>query len=226
MSSELPRLILSASVMTEIRAIVSETPEGVETGVALLGARRDGCRTALHAVGPGPGSVQTPGYFAPDVDHLNREVRRLAETYPALEWIGSLHVHPFGMPQLSGTDRQTLSQLLGDAGLGLPDFVAGIIQRRGQRFAVYPYLADRDDPFPWLIPLEVCPDGAEAVSLAEAQVRLTPAAPAAPPVRDAATVPVLGVPIRVRLPELLAIWARRLLHTFRQKRSNSYEPIQ
>jgi hypothetical protein len=143
--------------------------------MALFGSRENGCRTALFVIGPGPEAIQSPVRFQPDVNHLNCEMHKLAALYPGLEWIGSLHVHPFGMAYLSGTDRRTLAQLLGDQSLCMPDFVAGIIQRQELRYAIYPYLVYADDQFPWLLPVEVLPDDAEPVKIAESAIRTLPA---------------------------------------------------
>jgi proteasome lid subunit RPN8/RPN11 len=121
----------------------------------LFGVRGDSGFTALAAVGPGPKAVHSPVFHQPDADHLNREYQKLLERWPGLEWIGSLHVHPYGMPYLSGHDRNTVERIFGDPSLRLSEFVAGIMQRRGQCVAIYPYVIDRDDRSPWLTPLEI-----------------------------------------------------------------------
>src|SRR5207249_10502381 len=72
-----------------------------------------------------------------------------------LDWIGSLHVHPYGMPYLSGHDRNTVERIFKDPSLRLTEFVAGIMQRRGGRFAIYPYVIRSDDRSPWLVPVEI-----------------------------------------------------------------------
>ena len=155
MEQEIPKLILSYAVLSTLCATAAETPEGLETGVTLFGARHDGCRVALFAVGPGPKAIHTPSFHQPDTDHLNREFEQLMQSFPLLEWIGSLHVHPLGMPWLSGHDRRTVAQLLSEQSLRLPDFVAGILQRQGSRFAIYPYFLASSDPLPWFMPLEI-----------------------------------------------------------------------
>jgi hypothetical protein len=199
MNKELPRFILPLSVLDEIRRIVAQTPEGLETGVALLGARQVGFRTALCAVAPGPGAVQSPGWYEPDADYLNGEIQKLIVERPGLEWIGSLHVHPFGMPVLSGTDRGTLVQLLGDADLRLPDFIAGIIQRQHSRLAIYPYFVPAKDQFPWLLPVEVVESSSSTVQSAESQVRKAPAIGASVPAGNSANVPDCPHGILVRI---------------------------
>jgi hypothetical protein len=189
MNKELPRFIMPALVLAEIRRIVAQTPEGLETGVALLGARRAGYRTALYAIGPGPEAIRSAGLFEPDIDYLNVEIRRLVAEHPSLEWIGSLHVHPFGMSQLSGTDRSTLAKILGNTDLRFPDFVAGIIQRQRSRLAIYPYLIHANDQFPWLLPVEIHSNGSLPVKTAERQVRRVPVTNNVQPAQNSTRTP-------------------------------------
>jgi len=134
---------------------VEQTPEGIETGVTLFGVRGDSGFTAIAAVRPGPNAVHTPNFHQPDADYLNREYQNLRERWPGMEWIGSLHVHPYGMPYLSGHDRNTVELIFNDPSLGLTEFVAGIIQRRNGRLAIYPYIIRSDDRSPWLVPMEM-----------------------------------------------------------------------
>jgi hypothetical protein len=155
MELELPRLVCSESGLKHIQTIVAEMPEGLETGVTLFGTRQDGCRVALFAVGPGPRAIHTPGFHQPDCDYINQEFERLRQSLPGLAWIGSLHVHLFGMTWLSGHDRKTLKNLFELETLQLPDFVAGIMQRCGKRLAIYPYLLTQGEFLPWLMPLEI-----------------------------------------------------------------------
>ena len=131
MQSHLPRLVVSPETLASIRKTVEQTPEGIETGVTLFGVRADSGFTALAAVGPGPNAIHTPSFHQPDANQLNREYERLLEQWPGIEWIGSLHVHPYGMPYLSRHDRNTVERIFGDASLRLSEFVAGIIQRCG-----------------------------------------------------------------------------------------------
>jgi hypothetical protein len=174
MTNEITALIISEPVYAAIRETIAQTAEGLETGVTLFGARNDGLRTALCAVGPGPRAVHTPGFHKPDIEYVNREYARLRETLPGLEWIGSLHVHPVGMTWLSGHDRSTVDRLLAmhPDRLHLPDFIAGIIQRRQGRFAVYPYLLGPHDPTPWLLPIQIVAEDAASIRDAEQRARI------------------------------------------------------
>jgi len=174
MQSRLPRLIVSPDIFASIQETVEQTTEGIETGVTLFGVRWDSGFTALAAVGPGPKAVHTPVFHQPDSDHLNREYKKLLERWPGLEWIGSLHVHPYGMPYLSGHDRSTVERIFGDASLCLSEFVAGIMQRRGGRLAIYPYLLRSDDRTPWLVPMEIVSSKSDVWREAERTAKTPP----------------------------------------------------
>ena len=178
MKDEISTLVISEPVYAAIRATIAETPEGLETGVTLFGARRDRARVALAAVGPGSKAVHTPGFHEPDAEYVNCEFDRLRESFPSLQWIGSLHVHPFGMQGLSGHDHRTVAKLLAlhPVQLYLPDFIAGIIQRRRERFAIYPYFFEVNDPMPWLLPLQIVAE--DAVIIREAVEHASRAQPA------------------------------------------------
>jgi hypothetical protein len=151
-------LILSEGLFLSIRSTICQTPEGLETGVTLFGVRRETSRVALFAVGPGPRAVHTPSFHEPDAEFVNEEFARLRTTLPSLEWIGSLHVHPFGVPWLSGHDRRTLSNLFRDCADLVPDFIAGIIQRHGPCLLIYPYALSPEMAEARLATLEIVPD--------------------------------------------------------------------
>jgi hypothetical protein len=69
------------------------------------------------------------------------------------------------MPGLSGHDHRTVAKLLAlhPEPLYLPDFIAGIIQRRGPKFAIYPYFFEAGDTYPWLLPVQILPQEAELI---------------------------------------------------------------
>ena len=162
------KLMMSDRLYSAIEETIGQTPEGLETGVTLLGIRQENYRTAIFTLSPGPKAVHRPCFHQPDSAYLNEEFNRLRQSYPKLEWIGSFHVHPFGMPSLSGHDTATLEKLFGDEELGLSDFIAGIIQRRNGRLAIYPYYLEAGDSFPWLLPLEIASEETNLISTAEA----------------------------------------------------------
>jgi hypothetical protein len=170
MSRALPKLLMSESLFLDIRALICQTAEGLETGVTLFGTRLDECRVALFAVGPGAKATHLPGFHEPDAEYINRQFDGLKRSNPSLEWIGSLHVHPFGMSGLSGHDRGTVRMLLEDDALKLPDFIAGIIQRRGPCILIYPYWFLASDCLAHSAPLEIVSEDADAVFQARAIV--------------------------------------------------------
>jgi hypothetical protein len=164
MKESIAALTISEPAYAAVQAIVRATREGLETGVTLLGRRLEGSRVALFAIGPGPKAVHTAGFHEPDIEYVNRERSRLLESFPRLEWIGSLHVHPFGMPWLSGHDRHTIRKILTEAGgLYMPDFIAGIIQRQGPSMLIYPYLALSADFEPRIVSMRILPDNTDLV---------------------------------------------------------------
>ena len=167
----LPRLIISYSVLDSISTVLDATPENLETGLTLFGAHHEGCHVALHAVGPGEEAIHQRTFHKPDIEHLNREFERLTSDEPSLEWIGSLHVHPLGITELSDHDLRTVREILREDAPDLPDFVAGIIQRCDDYFAVYPYLMMADDLHPWPIALEVVDDSSALLQGARERAR-------------------------------------------------------
>lgn len=159
---EIPKLIMTASAVTATREVVARASEQsffkVETGVTLFGVREAGVRVALFAVGPGPAGIHQSTFYQPDADYLNEQYRELKKELPQLEWVGSLHVHPPFMRWLSGHDKRTVRELLSNDALGLPDFVAGILQCYGPRLLVAPYFIEPTDSTPRLMKLEVIPN--------------------------------------------------------------------
>lgn len=170
--SHIPQLLVPEPVMGTIKAFITNSPQGLETSVALFGTRINGYRVALFAVGPGPKAIKKPCFHQPDEDHLNRTFTELLETWPRLEFIGSLHVHPTGMRWLSRHDRRTVHQLLSEC--ALPDFVAGIIQRSGSFIMFFPYFLSNAQPDPCKMRLVVVPAKHESVlsarSLAKGEI--------------------------------------------------------
>lgn len=150
--TELPKLLMTEAALAVTRAAVAATTSRwrfkTETGVALFGARLFVAHVAFAAVGPGPEAIYRRTLFEPDADYLNAEFERLKMEWPGLAWLGSLHLHPPGLRRLSAHDRRTVETLLSDEALGLPDFVAGILQRHGTRLSLHPYLIERSYPTP------------------------------------------------------------------------------
>lgn len=148
-----PQLTVPKHVFRTIRAIITTAPQGLETSVALFGARTANRRVTLFAVGPGPRSIHQAYFHQPDEDHLSRTYAELLTEWPRLEWIGSLHIHPHGLLWLSGHDRQTVRSLLSEC--TLPDFTAGIIQRFGSLIKIFPYFLSEKQIEPRRMRLEI-----------------------------------------------------------------------
>ena len=78
MKLALPRLVVSDAVLDSISNILEATPEHLETGLTLFGARHGGCYVVLHAVGPGEDAIHQHSFHQPDIDHVNCEFERLS----------------------------------------------------------------------------------------------------------------------------------------------------
>jgi proteasome lid subunit RPN8/RPN11 len=116
------KLIIPTEVFSQIRRIVDSN--SVEIGVRLIGIKADEYKV-LHVIGPGTRSVQEAYEYECDNTYFKQEFARLLRQDSNLEFIGELHVHPSGFPELSGHDRWMVKQLLKD----FPFFIAGVIQR-------------------------------------------------------------------------------------------------
>lgn len=164
MEQKILKLVFSEPEIAATHAIVEDTPEGLETGAAMFGARVDDQHVVLAVIGPGQQAVHTPTFHEPDADYLNQKLEQLKKFFPCLEWIGSYHVHPSGMAWLSRHDVRTVNRLfVGASGTFLPDFVAGIIQRRGKKLEIYPYLLTPNNLEPRLMLMAIVSEQSEII---------------------------------------------------------------
>src|SRR5229473_1202257 len=134
-------LVLSGGIFERINEIVHAVD--VETGVRIFGDIGDDRYVVRHVVGPGENALQAPFDYSCDNDHAEREYTRLLKTDPTLQWLGELHVHPSGYPNLSRTDRQTARDVICSTEdvIHPAEFIVGVIQRRdGPDFEVFPVL--------------------------------------------------------------------------------------
>lgn len=149
-------LVLPQHVFDEIRDVAYEK-EGFETGVSLFGVRVQPheCpagalpplvpRTCNHVVlaiaGPGPRAVHLPARYSSDADFSTAVYWALQSALPRIRWLGELHVHPRGMPSLSGRDLANAREILlgTDETLHPEEFIAGVIQQWKDRLDIYPF---------------------------------------------------------------------------------------
>src|SRR5437867_2421207 len=65
----------------------------------------------------------------------------LKKNNPNLQYIGELHLHPFGMRRLSRGDRETVKEVLKE----YEEFIAGVMQW-GWRIGFYPVYFSKEKP--------------------------------------------------------------------------------
>src|SRR2546425_982401 len=87
------------------------SPAAVRLGRIFGDISKDGY-VVRHVVGPGENALQKPYNYSCDNEHAQREYTRLLKDDPKLQWLGELHVHPSGLPNLSRTDRQTARDVI------------------------------------------------------------------------------------------------------------------
>src|SRR6266849_6754120 len=133
------RLVFSRGIFERINELVHQVD--VETGVRIFGDIGEDGYLVRHVVGPGENALQAPCDYSCDNDHAQREYTRLLKDDPTLRWLGELHVHPSGLPNLSRTDRQTARDVIcsPEDVIHPADFIVGVIQRtEGPDFEVFP----------------------------------------------------------------------------------------
>jgi len=157
-------LVLPEDIRTQIRDIVRDTKDGLETGVSLFGVRvprvliRYCCSigknvivyyyVVLAVAGPGPRATHRFAHYSSDTDYTDGIYQALVSALPAIQWLGELHLHPRGMTWLSEGDRRTVRDVLqGDpkATLSPSEFIAGVMQRCEDGVAIYPFHFSRDE---------------------------------------------------------------------------------
>jgi proteasome lid subunit RPN8/RPN11 len=142
-------LILPVLILAEIRDIVYATD--TETGVRLIGVGQGGRYLVRYVIGPGPAAVAKPYAYECDNDYAEDRFNALLKDEPELRFLGELHAHPDGFPQLSGRDRKTITEVLKE----YPEFVAGIMQRNPLR--IYPYRFTKHSEERMEVCYDLCP---------------------------------------------------------------------
>lgn len=100
----------------------------------LVGDVRGQCYFVHHIIGPGERAVHRNDRYQCDNDYAERLFNEWLKGEPDLKFLGELHAHPGGMPELSLLDMATIRRVLKE----LPFFIAGTIERRP--FAMHPVL--------------------------------------------------------------------------------------
>lgn len=178
------KLVLSKRVFRDICAIVGETRNDCETGVALFGAcvRRHVSRgsyaeeswpsltryeyVVLTVAGPGPQATHEPASYSHDADYASAIYQALRTALPSIEWLGELHVHPRDMTWLSGGDQRTVRDLLSSTAKDTVcprEFIAGVMQRRKNEVEIYPYYFSRRRHEGYKMQVEYVPHDADVV---------------------------------------------------------------
>ena len=140
------RLVFSRGIFERINEIVHQVD--VETGVRIFGDIGEDGYVVRHVVGPGENALQAPCDYSCDNEHAEREYTRLLKDDPTLQWLGELHVHPSGCPNLSRTDRQTAREVVCSTEdvIHPAEFIVGVIQRTpGPDFEVFPVVFSKSD---------------------------------------------------------------------------------
>jgi len=130
-------LILTEEIYLKIRAIVYE--HNVETGVTLFGNKDGEDFKVLHVCGPGPKADHKEFNYSGDDNYSTLVYENLLKENPDLKHIGELHVHPLRMRNLSGTDRETVKEVL----KSYEEFIAGVMLRRFNNVTFYPVYFSR-----------------------------------------------------------------------------------
>jgi integrative and conjugative element protein (TIGR02256 family) len=128
-------LVLPRDILAEIKRISFRTAN--ETGVRLIGEARGGSHVVRHIIGPGRRAVHRSDFYECDNQYAEDRFNELWKREPGLQFLGEIHVHPNGEPELSVKDLATVRKVL----TKLPFFIAGTIQR--QPFRITPVLFNR-----------------------------------------------------------------------------------
>src|SRR5207253_11393716 len=95
----------------------------------------------LRIAGPRPEATHEELHDSGNNDYATMIFEDLKMSNPNLQYIGELHLHPYGMIWLSHGDRETLNEVLKD----YTEFIAGVMQL-GRRLKFYPYYFSKEKP--------------------------------------------------------------------------------
>lgn len=120
-------LSVSLDVLTAIHAEAAQHPG--ETGGLVVGPTR---RCITEFIPSGKGAERTRSSYVLDPSHLQPRLDEAANR--GLSFLGIWHSHPEGVPDLSGTDRETAARMLGDKDYGLDEVVLPLSVRTRSGF--------------------------------------------------------------------------------------------
>jgi integrative and conjugative element protein (TIGR02256 family) len=94
----------------------------LETGGGLFGWQTGDDTVIVAAFGPGPRADHHLASYAPDREHLARQIAEMFEASSGrCGFLGSWHTHPRGRPEPSRRDTLTVRQIARQAEVGLPE---------------------------------------------------------------------------------------------------------
>lgn len=110
-----PKIIIPQSYMEFMENLAwSATKNDEETGGYFYGYRDSHKNYVIaHCTGPGDKATKTRVRFIPDADLLQKELDNLNDIYD-VNWIGSWHVHPRNLCQLSKIDIDSMIKVVND----------------------------------------------------------------------------------------------------------------
>ena len=135
------KLIIQREIERQIAEVVFQPGPFKETGVTLFGEKSGNDFVVLGIAGPGPDATHEELHYSGNNDYATMIFEDLKKSNPNLQYIGELHLHPYGMIWLSHGDRETIKEVLKD----YTEFIAGVMQL-GRRLRFYPYYFSKEKP--------------------------------------------------------------------------------
>ncbi len=132
---------------TAYDSIVDESKRwnGVETGTVLVGTQDPDGFTITHVITPGANARRSLASFSPDVEHVNKELRKLREMY-AVDYLGVQHLHHMDMSYPSIGDLRQAEAILKDKDYKIHGrFLSIIATRSGDDVKMFPYVITKED---------------------------------------------------------------------------------
>src|SRR5713226_5350017 len=135
------RLIIPLDIEKQIGEIVFQPGPFKETGVTLFGEKSENNFKVLGIAGPGPDATHEELHYSGNNNYSTMIFDDLRKSNPNIQYIGELHLHPYGMRWLSRGDRKTVKEVLKE----YDEFIAGVMQL-GWRLRFYPVYFSKEKP--------------------------------------------------------------------------------